>query len=75
VVQHLQSSPAEKGLSPALPQHMYHRSEALLARVRQTVPFSGTDNAQGMEGLTAEQLRQRMRTQIADLLLDDDDGG
>lgn len=62
-------------MSPALPQHMNRRSEALLARVRQTAPVSRTDNAQGMAVLTAEQLRQRMRTQIADLLLDEDDGG
>ena len=71
----LQSSPAGSGLSPALPQHMNHRSEALLARVRQTAPVSMTGNAHGMALLTAEQLRQRMRSQIADLLLDDDDGG
>jgi hypothetical protein len=70
-----QSPPAGSGLSPALPQHMHHHSEALLARVQQTALPSRTDNGQGMAVLTAEQLRQQMRTQIADLLLDDDDGG
>lgn len=59
----------------ALPQHVKQHSVALFTAVRQAAPSSSADNAQGVALLEPEQLRQHMRLQIADLLLDDDDDG
>jgi hypothetical protein len=83
MIQHLQPSPGgmvgtsgvNAALSPALPEHILYRSKALLATVRQGALLTGADNAQDGLGSLAEQLRQRMRVHIADLLVDDEDDG
>ena len=75
MIQHLEPGPGatfntsggDAAVSPMLPEHVADRSKALLATVRQ----GALSNAQGP---LAEQLRQRMRVQIGDLLLDEEGG-
>lgn len=80
---HLQPSPAtgpdslpaaESAPSPSLPQHVQRHSEVLQAAARRAARGSATD-AQSSCGLTPDQLQRRMRRSIADLLLDEDEGG
>ena len=74
VVCFLHPRPAGNGgaASPALPDSMLSHRDALLAAALQAVQSADSGEAGGGSGLTAEQLRRRMRASLADLLLDDD---